>query len=44
MPSVDADDLGRFRIEAPRGVTALRVSNGEMTIVAELDLTTEESA
>ena len=44
VPSVDADGLGRFRIEAPREVTALRVSNGEMTIVAELDLTTEESA
>ncbi|MDO3397844.1 hypothetical protein QWJ41_19115, partial [Nocardioides sp. SOB44] len=44
VPSVDADGLGRFRIEAPRGITALRVSNGEMTIVAELDLTTEESA
>lgn len=44
VPSVDADDLGRFSIEAPRGVTALRVSNGEMTIVAELDLTTEESS
>lgn len=41
--SVDADDLGRFSVVAPRGATELRVSNGEMTIIAELELQTEES-
>lgn len=42
--SVDADDVGRFSVLAPRGATELRVSNGEMTIVAELELHTEESS
>ncbi|GHJ60295.1 hypothetical protein NOK12_28130 [Nocardioides sp. OK12] len=41
--SVDADAVGRFSVLAPRGATELRVSNGEMTIIAELDLQTEES-
>lgn len=41
--SVVADELGRFRVIAPREVTSLRVSNGELAIVAELDLSPDRS-
>ncbi|ANH39855.1 hypothetical protein I601_3449 [Nocardioides dokdonensis FR1436] len=42
--SVDADDLGRFSVLAPRSASELRVSNGEMAIVAEIELHIEESS
>ena len=38
VTALDGDTLGRFRVRAPRGATSLRVSNGELAIVAELDL------
>lgn len=42
--SVDADDVGRFSVRAHRDATELRVSNGEITIIATLDLHPEEDA
>lgn len=36
--SVEGDVHGRFRLEVPRTVSELRVDNGEITIVAALEL------
>ena len=35
--SVDGDDVGRFHLDVPAGITELIVSNGEITISAGLD-------
>lgn len=38
VAAVDGDTLGRFRLRAPREANRLRVSNGEFSILADLDL------
>lgn len=43
VAAVDGDTLGRFQLRAPRRANRLRVSNGEFSIVADLDLSAEGS-
>lgn len=38
VTTVEGDTLGRFRLRAPRRASRLRVSNGELSLLAELDL------
>ena len=44
VTAVDGDMLGRFRLHAPRRASLLQVTNGEISLLADLDLDPREGS